>query len=226
MARPALARLFWLAFGVAGVSAPRLAQAEPASAEPASAEPAAATAAAATPAPPAAGAIELLASLGWGASTNDVLRLKMVPYRASAGLDVGYTWPSGFRLGAYFGYSLGGSATRNYDPLIGRNYDVTADTSSLNAGLSVGYDVPLYRFVLRYGLGVGFTSMSWDFGSNPPDIAEYSDSPTVGFHLAPGATLLWRSGSFQGGLGFRYLAQLENAIPNGFLGELVVGVRL
>jgi hypothetical protein len=290
MARLALARAFWLAFGVASVVGGRPAQAQSATAEPATAAPGAAapgaaapataapaepataapataataapataapataapataapataapaTAAPATAAPglaeppvaeaaaetaPALGGIDVLASLSWGSSTMDVLRLKLSPYGASAGVDLGYTWSSGFRLGGYVGYSLGRSVSQIYDPVVGRTLDLTADTSSLNAGLSVGYDVPIYCLVLRYALGFGATSMNWDFGSTTPRIARYSDSPIVGVHVAPGASLLWRSGLFEGGLGFRYLVQANGAIPSGFLGDLLVGVRL
>jgi hypothetical protein len=181
--------------------------------------------AAGTPAP-ARGGLEILASLGWGASTMEVLNLKLSPYGASVGADVGYIWPSGFRLGAYLGYSLGQSVAQTYDPLVGRTQDLTADTSSLNAGISLSYDVPISCLVLRYSLGLGGTAMNWDFGSRPPNIARYSDTPVDGFHVAPGASLFWRSELLEGGLGFRYLVQANGAIPSGFLGELLVGVRL
>jgi len=181
--------------------------------------------AAGTPAP-AAGGIEILASLGWGASTMDVLDLELAPYGASVGADVGYIWPSGFRLGAYVGYSLGQTVSQVYDPLVGRTLDLDAETSSLNAGLSFAFDVPVYSFVLRYSLGFGGTWMNWDFGASTPRIARYSDSPVDGFHVVPGAALFWRSEMFEAGLGFRYLVQANGAIPSGFLGELLVGVRL
>jgi hypothetical protein len=177
-----------------------------------------------TPTPALAG-IDVLVNLGWGASTMDVLRLKLSPYGASAGLDLGYTWSGGFRLGAYVGYSLGRSVSQTYDPVVGRTVDLVADTSSVNAGISLGYDVPIYCFVLRYSLGLGATSMNWDF-SETPNIARYSESPATGFHVVPGAALLWRSGLFEGGAGFRYLVQANGAIPSGFMGELLAGVRL
>ena len=170
--------------------------------------------------------VELLASVGWGSSTSDVLRLELSPYGGSFGLDVGYVWPSGFRLGAYFGQSLGRSVFQHYDPVVGDELDLTADTSSFNAGLSLAYDVPLYSFVLRYALGLGGTAMTWDFDPRTPDVARYSESPRVGFHVAPGAVLFWTRDWFEAGVGFRYLVQADGAIPSGFLGELLVGGKL
>jgi len=181
--------------------------------------------AAQAPAPAALG-IEILASLGWGASTMEVLNLDLAPYGASFGADVGYIWPSGFRLGGYVGYSLGRTVSQIYDPVVGRTLDLDADTSSLSAGISFAFDVPVYSFILRYSLGFGGTWMNWDFGAQTPRIARYSESPVDGFHIVPGAALFWRSDLFEAGLGFRYLVQANGAIPSGFLGELLVGVRL
>jgi hypothetical protein len=82
--------------------------------------------------------MEMLARLGWGASTDHGRQLALSPYGVSVALDVGYTWNAGFRLGGYLGYSLGRSVSQQYEPLVGRTIDLTADTSSLNAGISIG----------------------------------------------------------------------------------------
>jgi hypothetical protein len=66
--------------------------------------------------------------------------------------------------------------------------------------------------------------MRYDFAPSSP--RTYGDSPVVGFHFAPGATLLWPYDWFEGGVGFRYLVQVNDAIPSGFLGELLFGVKL
>jgi hypothetical protein len=226
MLRLGPAPLFGLAFAATHVAGPRLAQAEPASPAPAAAQTPATAPGAGQPAQLARSGIELLARMGWGASTDQGRKLTLSPYGASVGLDVGYSWQAGFRLGGYVGYSLGRSVSQQYDPLIGSSFDVTADTSSVSAGLSIGYDVPLCGFVLRYTLGLGATAMHWDFGSTPGSAVSYAENPTVTFHIAPGATLFWPFDPFEGGVGFRYLVQTYSAIPSGFLGELIVGVRL
>jgi len=203
--------------------------AQPPVAEPAAQPPVADAAAKPGPgeaAQPARSGFEVLASVGWGTSTGDVRKLTLSPYGTTTGLDVGYSWQSGFRLGGYFAYSLGRAESQFYYPLVGRGFDLTADTSSINAGVSIGYDVPLHGFVLRYALGMGATVMYWDFGSAEPRLLRYYDSPSMGFSIVPGATLLWPHDWFQGGVGFRYLVQTSTAIPSGFLGELVLGVRL
>lgn len=159
---------------------------------------------------------------------NKVRRLDLSPYGASVGLDAGYTFRFGFRLGAYFGYSFGRSVTQQTDPLIGAPFEFTADASSVNTGISVGYDVPLHFLLLRYSLGMGVTSMSFDFGSVNPRRVRFDDvsNPNVGFHFAPGATLLWPYGLFEAGIGFDYFIQVNTTLPFGFAGKLLAGVRL
>jgi hypothetical protein len=170
----------------------------------------------------------LLATGGWGTSTTSVRRLELAPYGGNFGVDVGYTFRVGFHVGGYFQYSLGRSEHQNYDPLIGRNFEFTADTSSMSGGISLGWDVPLYAFALRYGLGFGLTSMKWDFGSTPPVDVRFggSKNPTVGFHFAPSIALLYELGLFEAGVGFDYFAQANGVIPSGFVGKLLCGVKL
>jgi hypothetical protein len=92
----------------------------------------------------------------------------------------------------------------------------------------VGYDVPVYFLIVRYSLGLGATSMTWDFGDVDPARVRYGDvsNPNVGFHLSPGLALLWRPGLFETGIGFDYLVQTNGTIPNGFVGKVLVGVKL
>lgn len=171
---------------------------------------------------------DLLATVGWGAHTSTLGDLELAPYGASFGVDLGYSWKSGFRLGGYFFHSLGRSLPQHRDPRLGRSFDYTAEASSSNGGLSLGWGVPLYCFVLRYKLSLGVTAMQWAFHTASPAELGFGDdsSPSLGFHLAPGVALLWPYGKFEGGLGFEYLAQIKDTIPSGFIGTLVVGVRL
>jgi len=165
---------------------------------------------------------------GYGASTTSVRGMGLAPYGATFGLDMGFTFRFGLRLGAYGTYSLGSTTNEHRDPLLGRGFDFKADTSSLSAGLSVGWDVPVHCLVLRYGMGFGFTSMKWDFGGVDPGDVRYADAknPSTGFQFAPGALVLWPHGKFEGGVGFDYLVQANGTIPSGFIGKLVAGVKL
>jgi hypothetical protein len=172
---------------------------------------------------------DVLVSGGWGASTANILQLKLEPYGSSFGLDFGYTWASGFRLGGYFIDSLGEVVSQHRDPRRGPEDDFITDTSSLNGGLSVGWAVPVYALVLRYTLNFGVTAMRWEI---PAQAATRSlsigdgTSPTVGVHFAPGVALLWPYHWFETGIGYQYLAQVKDTIPSGFLAQLFIGVRL
>ena len=86
----------------------------------------------------------------------------------------------------------------------------------------------LYALILRYKLGIGVTAMRWDFEGIRASSVSFEDtsSPSVGPHFAPGVALLWPHRWFEVGVGFDYLAQAEDgAIPSGFVGKLLIGVR-
>jgi hypothetical protein len=152
----------------------------------------------------------------------------MKPYGAIVGLDVGYTFPMGLRLGAYGTYGFGNPVSEQIDRGIRGVQDVTIDSSSINAGVSFGYDVALGFFVLRYTLNTGVTFMTFHFDGASPEAMGFAEtnSPATGFHFAPGATLLLRWGRFECGVGFDYLVQANGAIPNGFIGKLQIGAGL
>jgi len=198
-----------------------------AGAEPAAAEPA--KSAAVPAAASSLAGFEVLASFGYGASTSKIFGADFQPYSATVGLNFGYTFRSGFRLGGVFGYGLGRSVNQRYEPVVGKPYDLTTDSSILNLATSLGYDVPLSFLVLRYTVNLGVSVMSWDLGDVPPNSVFgnlLATSPNVGVFIAPGVTLLWRRELFECGLGANYLVQSNNAIPTGFLGELLAGVKL
>ncbi len=185
--------------------------------------------AAAVPVPPSRSGFDVLASFGYGASTSKILNVDFQPYSGSFGVHFGYTFRSGFRIGGALGYGLGRAVKQRYEPVLGRDFDLTADSSMLNLASSLGYDVPLSFLVLRYTINLGVSVMSWDLGDVPPHSIFgnlVGTSPTVGVFVAPGITLLWRRNRFECGLGASYLVQSNDAIPPGFLGELLLGVKL
>ena len=170
----------------------------------------------------------MLASAGWGTSPATIGDLELAPYGATFGVDVGYTWSIGFRLGAHFDAALGREVVQHRDPRIGREYDFTSDTSSINSGFSLGWDLPIYSLLLRYTLRLGVTAMSWDFSQPRPPSAYFDDAknPALSLHVAPGVAVLWPYRWFEGGIGFDYLAQAEaTGVPSGFMGKLLIGVR-
>ena len=90
----------------------------------------------------------------------------------------------------------------------------------------MGWDVPLYMLLLRYTVRLGVTSMRWDFGGTRRPV-EFEDvsNPVLGLHVAPGVAVLWPYRWFEGGVGFDFMAQANGAIPSGFVGKVLVGVR-
>lgn len=200
--------------------------AAPAPAVATNAEPTASPVSSATKRPSLAG-FDVLATAGWGTSTTQIVHLNLEPYATTFGLDLGYTFRGGLRLGAYFAYSLGKTEHQNYNPLIGRPLDFDAVTSSMHGGITLGWDVPVYLLVLRYQLSFGLTAMSWDFGSSKTVVNRFNgaSTPTTSFHFAPGLALLYRAGLFEGGVGFDYFVQTSGIVPSGVVTRALVGVK-
>ncbi len=171
---------------------------------------------------------EVLAVVGYGAATSKLRDLELDPYRLALGLDVGYSFRSGFRLGASFGYGFGRSIDQRAKTIGGTEADLTADASNMTGALSLGYDVPICGLRLRYSLGLGVMVMDWSLDGVPKrsllNVENWSD-PTWGFFVAPGAALFWQRGMFELGLGFDYMVQVSDAIPVGMTGKLTSGVK-
>jgi hypothetical protein len=172
---------------------------------------------------------ELLANLGYGNATTDFTDVKLNPYGALFGVDAGYTWRFGLRLGLHVDYGLGRSESQRYDRALLRDISFTSEGQSASSSLSLGYDMWLYFLILRYSLDLGISWMRWDFGDLPyASLGGYASlrDTVVGFHLAPRLALLWPIGRVECGLGMRYLVQVADEIPSGLVGELLLGVAL
>jgi hypothetical protein len=172
---------------------------------------------------------ELLANVAYGAATTEFNDLKLEPYGALFGLDFGYIWPRGLRVGAHVHYGLGRSVSQHYERLVGQAVDFTSQGQSLSGSASVGYDLWLHFLILRYSLDLGITWLRWDFGDlRYSSLGGYSpmQGKQVGFQLAPRVALLWPVGRFECGLGMHYLVQFADEIPSGLLGELLLGIQL
>jgi hypothetical protein len=172
---------------------------------------------------------DLLATVGYGAATGRVYRLNVEPYGAMFGLETGYTWSLGLRLGAYFQYGLGRTKAQLYEPFLGDSFHTTVEASGFATGISLGYDLKLRFLILRHTLGFGLSWMRWEFTELPKDVlAAYAPGTgsTVGFHLAPGLALFWPIGIFEVGVGFDYFITFEDRTPPGILSKLSLGVRL
>jgi hypothetical protein len=172
---------------------------------------------------------DILASVAYGVATSRSFGIDLEPYSATFGLETGYTWKRGPRLGVYCHYGLGGTRSQMYTPRRGAPVEIENESSALVAGLSLGFDLPLHFLVLRYTLGLGLSWMKWDFGEPPVlPLGEFqrTSGTNLGFHLSPGLTLLWPIRVFEIGIGFDYMIQTEDAIPPGILSKLLIGVEL
>ena len=181
---------------------------------------------AAATAAPSLARFEVLASVGYGAAT-EIKSLETNPYAFSLGFDAGYTWDFGLRLGAELIYGFGRSIPQTFVYRRGE-IELTAESSTLTAFVTVGYDLWLRFLILRYSLGMGLTHMEWDLGELEGTIGGYAapSGSSNGFVFAPGLAVLWPYQLFEVGLGFDYLFQAATTNPSGFVGQLLLGVKL
>ena len=89
--------------------------------------------------------------------------------------------------------------------------------------------MPVACLVLRYTLNLGLSWMHWEFSDLPVrPLAGFNqeEDSVLGFHVAPGLSVLWPYRKFVMGLGFDYWIQVEERIPPGLLTKLMLGVKL
>jgi opacity protein-like surface antigen len=172
---------------------------------------------------------DILASVGYGHTTTTPSGLKFEPYGAVLGLDLGYTFGMGLRIGARTSYGLGRKIAQSYDRLVGPNIDLTSAGSSLTTSATIGYDLKLSVLVLRHSFGVGFTWLHWDLGDIPYDsFAGYSPMKGSGFGglIDPGIALLWQVSHFECGVSVHYFVPFTDLAPDAVVAELLVGTHL
>jgi hypothetical protein len=175
---------------------------------------------------PSLARFEALASVGYGTVT-ELEQLELQPYGPAFGLDVGYTWEIGVRLGVELSYGLGRETSQTYGRR-NRETSLTSHGESFTGVVSVSYDLWLRFLVLRYSLGLGATRVSWKLSNVEGSFAGYvaPEGSTVSFVFAPGLSVLWPYRHFECGVGFDYFFQAEAQAPSGIVGQLLVGIKL
>lgn len=159
---------------------------------------------------------DLLGSVGYGFAFGEVKLdyaepVEVNPYGVLVGADFGYTWRSGFRIGASASYGFGKAIEQTRRaPGSELEYQITTDTSGITAGPSLGYDLLLSSFRLR-GTVEGGLHLWYDGG----------DSAAKSVYVAPGVALIWQHSAFELGLGSKYLF----AAPHGLQFTLMSGAR-
>lgn len=178
----------------------------------------AAVAVAAAAEKPKVDGFEALASVGYGAATDNYGDAQYVedipadPFGFMLGVDVGYTFRFGLRLGLTYTHGFGREIEATRTGVGGAvDYPVHTHHQSDITGASVGYDWLLAPIRLRASLDGGLVWL------NTTDNA--GDMPAFTLLLAPGVSALWQLGPLELGVGAKYYAFL------GFAGSLLAGAR-
>jgi hypothetical protein len=143
---------------------------------------------------------ELLGLLGYGAVIRES---SSHPFGVTVGVDFGYTWPLGLRIGTDASYGFG----RREDYTRWTGEVVTTRASSFTWGGSVGYDVLLSPSLKLRGAGDAGLLLLLDEGS-----------PAAWFYFGPRVALLWQYRAFEFGLQSKYLFTSPNSLQVGLIG--------
>jgi hypothetical protein len=131
---------------------------------------------------------EVLGTLGYGVAVGD---LEFDPYGVMVGLDLGYTFPFGLRIGTDASYGFG----HRSEQTLSTGRVVTTDASGFIWGGSVGYDLLLSSFRLRGAVDSGLV-----FFKNEGGV-----TPGAAYYIGPSLALIWQYRAFELGLQSRYL---------------------
>ena len=146
---------------------------------------------------------ELLGMLGYGAVVRESTHH---PFGATVGVDFGYTWPVGLRIGTDVSYGFG--RREEYTRWTGE-VDST-HYSSLTFGVSVGYDVLLSSSLKLRAAG--------DAGGLALFNRDEGDLDGGWFYLGPRVALIWNYRAFEFGVQSKYLFTSPNCLQVGLIG--------
>jgi len=173
--------------------------------------------------------IGIALTTGYLATGGDVFGLRVEPHGFNLGVGASYTWDSGLWLGVEGRYFFGSEIEQVYlPPLTTLEIPMTMKSSLASVALAGGFEHAVGPIVVRYGVEVGVSIISWDMGDLPflfvagyPALKGTLASP----HLAPGVGVVLPIDWFFVGLDFRYRLELGSQIPGAAGGHLATGVR-
>jgi hypothetical protein len=150
---------------------------------------------------------ELVGTLGYGFATGFWAsgERQVDPYGVTPGLDFGYTWPFGLRIGTDASYGFG--RRLEFTNRVGEV--ITTHATSFTWGASFGYDMLLSSFTFRVAVDGGL-AVYFDQGDTSPS-----------FYVGPKVALIRQYGAFELGLQTKYLW----AVPSVFQLGLMSGAR-
>jgi hypothetical protein len=162
---------------------------------------------------------EALGTLGYGFSDDLVYNDKRYdPYGVMLGLDLGYTFPFGLRIGADASYGFG----RRLEQTSSTGEVDATDATSIALDGSLGYDLLLSAFRLRGAVDMGAARYWFDGGR-----IEGPRVPGAAFYIGPKIVLLWQYRAFELGLQSKYWATSADGPGNNNVVQvgLISGVR-
>jgi hypothetical protein len=155
---------------------------------------------------------EAVGTLGYGVAVGDV---ESEPYGVMVGLDLGYTFRFGLRIGTDASYGFG----RRTEQTRWTGEVVTTHASSINWGGSVGYDLLLSSFRLRGAVDSGFAFWYDTVDATGDDLK--AGVPI--FYIGPKVALIWQYRAFELGLQSKFWASFEGT--GAFQVGLMSGAR-
>jgi hypothetical protein len=172
----------------------------------------------ASAAEPKVDGFDVLGSVGYGTATDNYTAagLEGDPFGFMLGVDAGYTFRFGLRLGLIYTHGFGRDSEGARTGVGGTENLVNTHHRSDMMGATVGYDWLLDPIRLRASLdgGVSYFIRTTDSG----------DLPTaVTLVAAPGFAALWQFGPLELGAGLKCYFQRGGP---GFSGSLMAGARL
>ena len=156
---------------------------------------------------------EVVGTLGYGVAVGDLTwgAREFAPYGVTMGLDVGYTFPFGLRIGTDASYGFG----RRIEETLSTGEVVATSASSFNWGGSVGYDLLLSSFRLRIAADAGVVLYYVEGG-----VVEASAAPGGAYYIGPKVALIWQYRAFELGLQSKYWVTTTGAgsVQAGLMG--------
>lgn len=163
---------------------------------------------------------DVVGTVGYGTATDKYTAagLKGDPFGFMLGVDAGYTFRFGLRLGVFYTHGFGRDSEGTRTDAGGIEYPVHTHHWSDMIGATVGYDWLLAPIRLRASLDAGVSAFVRTTDSGP--------LPTAAtFVAAPSFAALWQLGPLELGAGLKYYGFVGPGGGSGFAGWLMAGAR-
>jgi len=174
----------------------------------------------ASAAEPKVDGFDVVGNVGYGTATDEytVAGIKGDPFGFMLGVDAGYTFRVGLRLGLTYTRGFGRDSEGTRTGTGGIESPVHTHHQSVMMGASVGYDWLLDPIRLRASLDGGVYTFTRTTDSGPLPTA-------TTFWAAPGFAALWQLGPLELGAGLKYYWFAGSGAGPGFSGSLMAGGR-